>query len=216
MAESRPKAQPKSQPDDHPVIQEFLKWIEAPPTRRIGCGGSNNDVAREYISWKTLKEKLTKRKVEELLEVLFENWEYPRPEADYITKHYLRPFAILLCIGQGRMIHHFSEHQMLQDHLLPFRDEPSTFPTSTGCKIFADFRREQWAFCAVRLEYDIRSHLEADEILPITHKERIEEGGSAIAYKIEVDADYDDLVPVTGEGLVCYLSYHSTGNAYQA
>lgn len=202
MPESQPRARSISQPDDHPAIQELLIWIHAPATRRLGCSGSDNDIVREYISWRTLEEKLTKSKVEELLEALFENCEYPRPEADYVTKHYLRPFAILLCIGQGRMIHHFSEHQNLQDHLLPFWDEPPTFPKSTACNIFADFRRVQWEFCAVKLEYDIRTHLEADYILPINSKELIEEGGSAIAYKIEVDADYDELVPASEEGLV--------------
>ena len=202
MAESRIASQFQFQPDDHPTIQGFLQWTKSPSTRRIGCGGSDNDIPREYISCVTLQEKLTKRKVEELLEVLFENWDTPPPDANYITKHYLRPFAILLCIGAGRMIHHFVEHQSLVDHLLPFRDKPSTFPALTSGELFAAFRREQWAFCAVKLDYNIGAHLEVEEILPITTKEEIEEGGSAITYKIIVDEDYDELVPPNDEASV--------------
>ena len=205
MTESLRKTQSASQPDDHPVIQDFLQWTKSQSTRRIGRGGPDNDIEREYISCKILERRLDKREVEKLLDALFQDPEYPLPDADFITRHYLRSFAILLCIGEGRMIHHFSQLQGLQDQYLPFRDEPPRFPKSTRRDIYSAFRREQWAFCAVLLEYNIGYRLDTDEILPITETHRIEEGGSAITFKIAVDGDYDQLVPATDEDLVLHL-----------
>lgn len=202
MNKSIPESQHESQPDHHPFIQDFLQWTKSQGTYRVGCGGPENDINRKYISLVVLKEKLNRRKIEELLEALFENWEKPAPDPDWIKRHYLRPFAILLCIGEGRMIYHFVKHQRLQDHLLPFPDEPHEFPSSTRCNLYTAFRQKQWAFCAVRLEYNISSLLGTDEILPIVHKERIEDGGSAVTYKIVVDDDYDELVPRNNESLV--------------
>ena len=204
MTEPLRKTQSASQPDHHPVIQEFLQWTKSPSTKRIGRGGPDNDIEREYISFKTLEQRLDKREVEQLLDALFQDSEDPLPDADFIIRHHLRSFAILLCIGSGRMIQHFSQHQSLQDRYLPFREEPARFPTATRRDLYAAFRRQQWAFCAVGLEYNIGYHLDTDEILPITAIERIEEGGSATTFSIVVDADYDELVPPTVEDLVPY------------
>ena len=183
------------QPDHNIYIQDFLKWIKSPDSFRIGCGGLRNEKERKYISLEKLKEKLTRRRVEDLLAALFENEERSPPNVDYIMSHYLRPFAILLCIGEGSMIYQFVKYKSLGDAQLPLSREPSEFPSSTRWDIWAAFRQEQWMFYAQTLEFNMSFHIEPDFILPILHKEKIAEGGSSTAYKITVDRDYDKLVP---------------------
>lgn len=184
-----------SQPDHDTYIQDFLKWSKSSDTFRIGCGGDQNEEQRKYIPLGKLKERLTRRRVDDLLAALFDNGERSAPDVDVIISHYLRPFAILLRIGEGNMIYRFVNHKSLEDDRLPFHQEPNDFPSSTRCDIWTAFRQEQWTFCALTLEYSMGFHFEPDEILPINHKEKIAEGGSSITYKIVVDRDYDKLVP---------------------
>ena len=183
------------QPDHDTYIQDFFKWIKSPDTFRIGCGGVVNEEQRKYIPLEKLKERLTPLRVEGLLAALFENEERSAPNVDFVISHYLRPFAILLCIGQGSMIYQFVKYESLADARLPFSREPSKFPSSTQCDIWAAFRQEQWMFCAQTLRFNTSFHIEPDCVLPILHKEQIDEGGSSITYKIIVDRDYDELVP---------------------
>lgn len=184
-----------SQPDHDTHIQEFLKWIESPDSYRIGCGGVGNEEERKYIPLVKLKERLTRQRLESLLAASFENDERPAPNVDVIINHYLRPFAILLCIGEGSMIYQFVKHESLQDARLPLSQEPSEFPSSTRCDIWAAFRTKQWIFYTQTLKFNTRFHIKPDVILPINHKEKIAEGGSSITYKIIVDRDYDELLP---------------------
>ena len=195
MAKSLRDRQYEPQPDHDTYIQDFLKWTKAPDSFRKGCGGVENDEERKYIPCQKLKEKLNRRRVGDLLAALFR--ERSAPDVDVIINHYLRPFAILLSIGQGSMISQLSHHKSLEDNQLPFSQEPKEFPSSTQCDIWAAFRQEQWKFCALTLEYNMDSHIGPDIILPINYKEKIAEGGSSITYKIFVDRDYDKLVPPT-------------------
>ena len=78
--------------------------VQSPDSFRIGCGGFENEEERKFIPLETLKERLTRRRVEALLAALFDNGERSAPDVDVITNHYLRPFAILLRIGEGSMI----------------------------------------------------------------------------------------------------------------
>ena len=183
------------QPDHDTYIQDFLKWIKSPDSFRIGCGGVvNEEVKRKYIPLEKLKEKLTRRRVEGLLAALFENEERSAPDVDLVISDYLRPFAILLCIGEGSMISQFMKYESLADVRLPLSWEPSAFPKSSRCDIWAAFRQEQWMFCAQTLKLNMDLHIEPEYILPILSKETIAEGGSSITYKIIVDRDYDELI----------------------
>ena len=195
MNKSLRHPQSGSQPDYDSDIQDFLKWSESPDTFRIGCGGFEDDHKREYIPLEKLRERLTRQRVVDLLTAVFNNEERLAPDVDVIISHYLRPFAILLRIGEGGMIYHFVNHKSLQDDRLPLDQKPSDFPSSTRGDIWAAFRQVQWAFCALTLEYSMGLHIGPDDILPINHKEKIDEGGSSITYKIVVDKEYDKLVP---------------------
>lgn len=137
---------------------------------------------------------MSKRMVEALLKELFANPDQSAPDAADVLKSYLRPFAILLCIGSGHMISYFVEHPSLQDRCLPFSVEPQDFPVSTSRNLFRAFYEEQWKFCALRLEYNRGYRLPDEYILPIISKEQIGDGGSANLYKIVVDESYNSLV----------------------
>ena len=187
--------QPRLQPDHDTSIQNFLQWFKSPDTISVGCGGSENEEERKYIPFDKLREKLSRRTVEDLLGALFNKGEIPAPEVDVVISRYLRTFAILLCISQGLMIRQFVSYRSLADDRLPLLQQPSEFPLSTQSNIFAAFYQQQWAFCASTLEYNPSLNIGPDEILPINHKEKIDEGGSSITYKIVVDKGYDLLVP---------------------
>lgn len=189
----------EAQADDNPVIQGFLTWKESRGTQRLGCGGGGNEVDRKYLPYTTLEKKLSIQKIKELLKALFNDSDKYVPDAELIRKRYLRPFAILLSISNGRMIYQFVEHINLQNDFLPFHIKPHGFPSSTNCDLFEEFRRAQWEFCPVKLDYDTSCRLETDEIIPINRKEKIGDGGSAIIYKIVLDKEYDNLIP-PGDG----------------
>ena len=193
------------QPDSHPVVQEFLRdfQIERPRSIwRVGRSGFKNEVESKYISSKTLAEQLPLERVEKLLAALFEGWNRPTPDARLVRDSYLRSFAILLCIGAGRYIHLFTDEYHLQDHYLPHDNKPSKFPASSNRDLFDAFRAAQPPFCPYRLNFNIGNTLGENDILPINSQERVDEGGSAIIWKVVVDGEYDSLVPREGDTAV--------------
>lgn len=188
------------------AIQEFLQWKSKPDVLKDGCCGSDNTLGIKYIPEAALEDWLTTERIELLLQALFKNSDELTFTAEYVKRLYLRPFAILLSAGFGPMIRHFVQRPNLEDHFLPFSVMPREFPKSTTCNLFEAFNRQQWQFCAVRLEYDMSHFLEDDYILPIIHKEKISNGGSAVLYKIIVDKDYNSLVPVKQADAVLHIS----------
>ena len=132
--------------------------------------------------------------MKDLLDAVLDSNQRPAVDPDYVREHYLQSFAILLCIGQGRFIHHFIKYNSLRDQKLPYHTKPDNFPFTTP-DIFEDFKRGQWQFCASKLEYKMDSCFKEEEILPITYKDQIGEGGSAIIYKIVIEGDYNSLLP---------------------
>ncbi|KAL8706255.1 MAG: hypothetical protein Q9201_000692 [Fulgogasparrea decipioides] len=182
-------------PEHDPAIQEFLQWKSNPDVLKQGCRGSDNTPGAQYIPEVALAHWLTKGRIKLLLQALFKDTDELTFSAEYVKNFYLRPFAILLSAGFGPMIRHFVERPNLQDRFLPFSVQPREFPKSTSCNLFEAFNRQQWQFCAVKLEYDMSHFLEDDYILPITHKQEIGNGGSAVLYRIIVDESYNSLVP---------------------
>ena len=202
--------------DDHPTIQEYHAWRKSPNTWRQGSSGLSGDIeqlhhdeGRRYNSPATLQQEFSRpRRVEELLNAIFANTDQEPPESEYVFDHFLRPFAILLCIGHGALIRHFIDFD-LQDHYLPFQTEPPRFPTCTVCDLFSLFQEAQRQFCAVKLRWNMNTHLSQEEILPIKYEKILGHGGSAVAYKIIVDAEYDELVPKDCREPVIWLYYYA-------
>ena len=180
------------QPENSPTIQDFLHWLCSSDTHRKGCG---NTIGVKYIPQAALVEKLTRERTEALLNDLFRDVDQPVPDADDVMGNYLRPFAILLAAGFGRMISHFVEHLSLRDQYLPFRVESNDFPKSTRRDLYKAFCEKQWQFCPVKLEYNMKPRLDSSYILPVVHKDKIGDGGSANLYKIVIDEGYNSLKP---------------------
>ncbi|KAL8908992.1 MAG: hypothetical protein Q9171_005222 [Xanthocarpia ochracea] len=183
------------QTESAPTIQQFLQWKSRTGILKTGCGGSDNIIGSNYIPHAVLQEYLTTDRIRALLKELLDDPSRSHVTPEKVRTHYLRPFAILLSSGCGGMIRQFINRQELQDRFLPFFTEPENFPKSSAKNLFEVFRKEQWQFCAVQLEYDMTDDLATDFILPITAKEEIGDGGSAILYKITVDEVYNKLKP---------------------
>ena len=191
-----------SQFEYHEAIQAFHRWRLDPRTRHPGIGAHNCESPCDFIPYATVKEYLgASGKVEKLLNALFGSPGDHTISPQYIREHYLRPFAILLSIGQGHMIRHWAQYPSLQDHRLPYLGRPAEFPTSTP-DFFESFKSQQWQFCPARMVYNMNSRLSAEEILPIIYKEEIGQGGSAVIYKIVIHDGYNDLVPQGTTALV--------------
>ncbi|KAL9612988.1 MAG: hypothetical protein Q9167_002465 [Letrouitia subvulpina] len=185
---------PETQPEQDDEIQAFRRWISS--TRRQGIGGSSHVTQCGFIPTSAVREYLgADHRVERLLGSLFDSETVRELDAEVIREHYLRPLAILLLIGEGRMIKHFIKYQSLQDHQLPYRTCPNDFPFSSDPNFFERFHNQQWQFCATYLEYNMNLHLHKEEILPITYKEKIGSGGNAVIFKVVVEKEYNKLVP---------------------
>ena len=183
-------------------FQEFLEWKEK--TGRQGSGGpsgdpvSNNtpDLRYRYISGCQLREEFKRPKLQKLLDAVFAGSEKDAPDADTILADYLRPFLILVLLGhgRGRLILHFLKHAALEDKRLPFQELPHGFPKSVDePDLFAAFCKLQWQFCPVELKFNMRQVLCSDHILPLQYEKTLAGGGSAVTYKIKVDAEYNRL-----------------------
>ena len=174
------------------VIQDFLSWEVSPDTYRVGYGGINDEEQPVYIPLATLRAYFkTHHRLKNLLNALFQEDECP--SVSYVHSHYLRPFAILLSIGQGHMINYFVEHDSLEDQQLPFRTRPTDFPQSHGCNLWDLFYERQWKYCPIELKYDMNNRLSKEVILPFRVEAQLGQGGSAHIYKICVDEGYNGL-----------------------
>lgn len=160
-----------------------------------GIGGPDFETTCRFIPRSNLANYFKRpHQVENLLDAVLKPDERPAVEANYVREHYLQSFATLLCISEGAMIHHFQQYKSLRDQKLPYRTRPDDFPITTPDK-FEEFKDAQWQFCASNLEYNMNDRFKEEDILPITRKEKIGEGGSAIIYKIVVDENYNSLRP---------------------
>ncbi|KAG8534060.1 uncharacterized protein KY384_000903 [Bacidia gigantensis] len=186
------------QRDDLEPIQEFLLWVQG-----NRCPEQDDPTStfrsRYFIPYTRLKSYLgSTKKLERLLDALYPGQDASElPPRKNITEQYLRTFSILLCIGMGRFVKHFVQHDSLQDSKLPFTSRPARFPVSSdpNFDIFELFQRRQWEFCAQTLKYDMHNYFDTESVLPIIRRKKIAEGGSARVYKIELEAEYNELEP---------------------
>jgi hypothetical protein len=195
------RAQP--QPDHAPAIQHFLDFVNEKSVK--GTHGPSPTVNRPFmplLRLQTYLEEQDRRRTRAILQALFPTDDLPI-EPEEIAQRCPKVFAILLCIGKGQFIGHFARYSNLRDNKLPFEARPSHFPTtSEEGQFWESFYKRQWQFCPHMFQYDIDAELEKECILPIIHKERLAEGGSAVAYKIKLHSMYDQLIPSERNQLV--------------
>lgn len=185
----------KSYAQTDETVQAFHQWRRSSDAHLSGFGGPTFETRKSFIPRSHLEEYFNRPcRLENLLDVVLDASKRPEIAPNLVRLHYSRCFATLLCIGEGSMISHFYQHESLRDEKLPFRARPDEFPTTSPDK-FKEFQDAQWQFCALNLEYGMNGRFKPDDIVPIIHKEKIGEGGSAIVYKIVVDQDYHSLRP---------------------
>ena len=183
-------------------VHAFHEWRQSSEACSPGIRGPNFGAECTFIPRSKLEDYFATPRLERLLDTIFDNGQGPRVNANYIRDHYLRSFAILLCIGEESKIHHFQQYDSLNDEKLPHNSRPEDYPHATPDK-FEEFRKEQWQFCASKLKYNMGVHFKEEHILPIIHKKQIGTGGSSIVYKIVVDEEYNQLRPHHSGGSVC-------------
>ena len=182
-----------------PSLHAFEKWRKSPQTYLNGCSGPDSVTRRQFISEAKLKNYLRDQgRLEAILEEVVDDQHRPDVRATYIQEHYLRTFAILLCIGAGHLIWHFSRFPSLQDEKLPHHVLPAEFP-SFPADLFRSFKGAQWQFCPPKFRYEMNNHFSEDEILPIIRREELDRGGTAEVYRIVVDEEYNLLQPASHE-----------------
>ena len=182
-----------SQHDD--TLHAFHKWRRTSEAQSPGTGGPQFETDCLFVPRSNLEVYFGKHgQVEALLDAVLSSRDRPAVDPNYVREHYLQSFATLLCIGQGYLIHHFQQYNSLRDQKLPYHTKPEDFPDTTP-NIFDTFKQAQWQFCASKLEYGMNGRFKEEDILPITCKEKIGEGGSAIIYKIVVEEEYNLLRP---------------------
>ena len=185
----------KSCPQHNDALQAFHYWRLSSEAQLPGVGGAELETVCQFIPRSNLEDYFDRpHQLESLLDAVLDSRERPAVDPHYVREHYLQSFATLLCIGEGRMIHYFQQYNSLRDQKLPYRTKPDDFPFTTP-DIFEHFKNEQWQFCASKLEYGMNDRFKEEDILPITHKEQIGAGGSAIIYKIVIDGSYNLLRP---------------------
>ena len=181
-----------TQPRFHPDIQDFLKWIE--DHKLPGTSGKTDKPSTWFIPAQQLDNWLKdSTHTIDLLRAIYKEEEIPVRPRDILGRC-PKIFAILLKIGKGEFIPHFTRHSSIWDESLPFRSKPDDFPTdATDELFFANFARYQWHFKPHTFENSFDVSLEPERILPIKHKELKGKGSSAEVYRIEVHSDFDKL-----------------------
>ncbi|KAI9793927.1 MAG: hypothetical protein M1816_007179 [Peltula sp. TS41687] len=185
------------QPNQKPELQDFHRFIQEKRQRGIvGPKIEPNEINSCFVPEPDLQDYFDdSNRLRRILRAIYPSSGLIPVHGTTIKNHYVKVFAILLCIGKGCYIEHFIRHDSLNDQRLPFDERPHYFP-STGSgdrNFFSSFYDWQWMFCAPTFSYKGQNVWQARRILPILSKEEISGGGSAVTYKIDLHPAYNSL-----------------------
>jgi hypothetical protein len=188
-----------SQPDHHAVLQDFFRWESQSWIEVVA--DITTDEKTCFMPVETLKSYLKSdgsKKLNKILSELFQSEDIPiNPEI--ILRTHTAVFCILLRISKGRYIEYFARYEELSDQRLPFdlTHPPACFPAATDdSKFLQRFCEKQWMYCVPIFDnHMVHKHFGRQRLLPITHKERLGGGGSAIIYKIKLYGPHNKLFP---------------------
>jgi len=186
------------QVDSHPDILGFLTWFN-----ENLCMGKRGTDDTPFIPQRCLIEYLgSEDRVAKILRALFSSKDQ-RCQPEVVLRRCPKVLCILLLIGKGNFIRLFHRYDSLCDNALPIGfedDRPKNFPTDADDPhFFSKFYEKQWMFCVPEIHYEEDILYRKEQILPIIHEEKINEGGSAIIYRIELHKDYNKLNPQTSQ-----------------
>ena len=188
-----------------PVIQELIEWV--PEHSKLGTCGPSAIPDCPFMPFPDLQIYLkTDRRTARLLHALYSGREHT-VSVETVEKWYIRAFMILILIGKGEYIEHFTQHSNLRDG--PFLEKPAHFPIDpSDPQFWANFHKTQFTFYAHNFRRNDKLILEDAYVLPIVSKDILGSGGSAAIYKIELHPFYDELGAAAGKSDVSLPDYH--------
>ena len=182
----------EAQPDQDEELQKFHNWVKG---HLVTSKEPSNKGDRDFVTSDGLKDYFLKdgsKRLRRLLDIVAPSTSGETTSIEDVTNNHLIVFAILLSIGKGRFVGHFSKREGLSDAKLPFTDK-TQFPTDTEDTLFERFKAKQWIFCAARFESRPEAFWEPDRILPIIFKTPMKSGGGGETFKIKIHPSYDFL-----------------------
>ncbi|PVH88884.1 hypothetical protein DL98DRAFT_565731 [Cadophora sp. DSE1049] len=189
-----------AQHDEHPEVQAFHAFLRKNISYAV-VDPNSASARRGFQSIKAIREYFEQNGSTRLRELLLGVWypDEPLVDPDDILQNYIAVFCILVELGKGTFVEHFSSRD-LSDLRLPFDpgQSPQThFPTITDDpNFFRAFCDMQWKYCAPEFKCPMMNiHFEDQRILPIVSKELIAGGGSALLYRIRLHSLYNRLDP---------------------
>ncbi|KAH7409344.1 kinase-like domain-containing protein [Cadophora sp. MPI-SDFR-AT-0126] len=189
-----------AQHDEHAEVQAFHAFLRKNISYAV-VDPNSASARRGFQSIRAIREYFEQNGSARLRELLSGVWypDEPLVDPDDILQNYIAVFCILVELGKGTFIDHFSSRD-LSDLRLPFdpgQSPPTHFPTlSDDPNFFHTFCNMQWKYCAPEFKYPMMNiHFEDQRILPIVSKELIAGGGSALLYRVRLHAMYNRLDP---------------------
>jgi len=154
--------------------------------------------ARPFILIHELKSYLNKDRLRKLLFYVQQTCS----NEQVIRDNYVVVFAVLLKIGKGAYIKHFTSEDSLVDDRLPFTT--SNGWTKDSSYFFEDFYEAQWQFCAKRLE---RGRLNDNRVpkeivMPFKKMDVLKKGPDSTVFRVEIFPEYNYLNRVSCRYLV--------------
>ncbi|KAF2116786.1 hypothetical protein BDV96DRAFT_34877 [Lophiotrema nucula] len=174
------------------ALDDYDQWIRQ---KRIE-GFSSDGQRQDFVPLSALTGYLKRTgHVKELLKAVTNT--HNSVHAETVRDESPRVFTILLRIGKGSWIDHFSSHPRdLSDRALPFPEQKPGVLSGFDDESYKKLRAEQWSLCSpVLTPQDFRYGfpLFPEEILPFVTVRRINKGGSAELFEIEIHPDHDRL-----------------------
>ena len=181
-----------NQPNEDPALRDFFRFIASEPVLSVWCHELNQDLTSPFIPYTKLFSYFEKNLKGILKALLPDDDPGKAPDVNSICKDFSKTFAILLHIDRGRDISWFlTKGDALTDSHLPYESRPRHWPSSQDDNDFNRFLEKQWLFCAVQFDRNRDIDFHDRRILPITSKEVLGEGGSAIVHKARIYEEYN-------------------------
>ncbi|KAI1577344.1 SPS1 Serine threonine protein kinase [Pyrenophora tritici-repentis] len=164
-------------------LDQLKQWTLFAANQSLPAGG------RAFISIHQLKRYLDKERLRKLLCYV----QRTSHNQEVIQDKYIVVFAILLKIGKGAYISHFTSHDSLADDRLPFEHPNGWFGESTS--FFEEFYKAQWPFCAKRLERGRFTDkcVPEEMVIPFKRMEVLKQGPNSTVFRVEVFPEYNYL-----------------------
>lgn len=197
------------------ILEEFQKSLQTQWTRPVACQNKcepnpclcqrhivHVDLVREW--WlKEMSDNSKRTKLHRLLDELSipQHRIFPLQYKDIVNgdQSSLLVYSLLLKQGHGHLVDIFTRSDMRDQYIAITRSDSneilhkdlSTVEPTKAASILAEFHKERWQYCPLRLTLDMNHTLYGTNvILPFCHKIQLgDKGGTASIYMVAVQKD---------------------------